>query len=107
MFYLVSLKSPAKGRYALGFINADDKEDAQKQVVGWLEHIGAKRSELALQVTDFTEVSLHGHTLAIEPIRPLVDIRTLLDLMRPFAPKSQLAAANVRKKEKPLTAVLG
>lgn len=88
LLYLVTLTTAAKGRLALGYIDAKDKRDAQKQVVGWLQRIGVQKSELAIQVTDFTEISLHGHTIAIQPLRSLHEVRTLLDLIRPLDFKS-------------------
>lgn len=79
--YTATLSNPGKGSFVLGYVEATSAEHAQEQVVAWLVQIGIEHHEAGRQVTDFSAVTVRGHTISLCPVKSLRSLRHVSDLL--------------------------
>lgn len=77
MTFLVSLETPTRGSYVLGWIELADfelkekevKRKAQQEVFEMLVSAGFDRDKIGIQVSDYTSLEIGIHRVLIIPIK--------------------------------------
>lgn len=77
MTFLVSLETPTRGSYTLGFIEVphegmrekEVKKAAQQKIVEMLVSSGFDRDKIGIQVSDYTSLEIGIHRVLILPIK--------------------------------------
>lgn len=77
MTFLISLETPTRGSYTLGFLEVSRGElkerelraAAQRQAVDMLVSAGFDRSKIGIQVSDHSSLEIGVHRVSIIPIK--------------------------------------
>lgn len=92
MTFLVSVETPTRGSYVLGWVELSDfertekevRKRAQREVVELLVSQGFERDKISIQVTDYTLLEIGVHRVQIIQIKEFdgVAASTLAALLR-------------------------
>jgi hypothetical protein len=77
MTFLISLETPTRGYYTIGFLEVPHEElkekevmkAAQRKVVEMLVSSGFDRDKIGIQVSDYTSLEIGIHRVLIIPIK--------------------------------------